>query len=960
MTHAPDFNGTDADVARLEQALADAEAGRTALEAELAWYLRQRDPSRAAALAQAVRETADDATGSERARALLVLGVVANFLGDADTAGTHWDNALREFEAARDPIGEGDTVLMLAAHAEGRGDQAGWEELLLRASETYLRGGDPVRHAIAELQRVLRLVRVDKALARAHLESIARDDAVCAHPCIRVRRSHAQAHCEQAEEKFNQAIATGEQTHALAVAAGEFSIGAAAALNAGATYMDQDQLSRALEWIDKSLAVARPRGMQRLVTAALVMGAMCLHRLGRNREALAVVTQAKELMWPAQAKSSNWMHACQVQGEIALDLGDAQLALSNLEDGEALCRVIWPLGVVNLLPGKADALSRLGRLDEAMAAIDESISVCDQIGAGYEKSMALHTQASIARHHGLRCPPGSLHATAPIHYMEAALAQLSNTEGEANTVKWLAELARDYEMAGDLRQALACERRAAMALGEADKKQADNLATALKVGHETEYAKHEAAHHAALAEAEKRRADAETRANQAKSSFLANMSHELRSPLNAMLGFTRLLLRDPLLQHRRDDLAIVLRSGEHLHRLINQVLDMSKIEAGRMTLAECDFDLHALLDELGEMFTVQARDKGISLRIVMAPDLPRHVRCDALKLRQVLINLLGNAIKFTREGSVELRAEGSGASLSFAVTDTGAGIAAHVLARLGAAFVQAFAGVHTAQGSGLGLAISRAFVELMGGELRLSSTPGRGTCAAFDVRAGIVQHPAATSARSSRRRPVGLVPGTMRPRILVADDLPEGRMLVTRLLALAGFEVREAADGVQAFDVWRQWQPDLVLMDMRMPVLDGLEATRRIKAEARGRAAKVIALTASSFDEERESVLAAGCDDYLRKPFDDDALLETVARHVGATLRHEDDTDVTEPERQTAGTRVPAPLREQMRSALVRLDVAAIEEALMEIESADPAFARALRPFVRSFDYSKAATLIGP
>jgi signal transduction histidine kinase len=299
-------------------------------------------------------------------------------------------------------------------------------------------------------------------------------------------------------------------------------------------------------------------------------------------------------------------------------------------------------------------------------------------------------------------------------------------------------------------------------------------------------ARREAAHHKALAEAQ-------AMASRAKTTFLATMSHELRSPLNAMLGFTRLLARDERLHAgAREDLRTVLESGEHLYALINQVLDLSKIEAGRMELAQSDFDLPVLLDELRAMFAVAARQKNLTLSIDRAPDVPRGVRADVVKLRQVLINLLGNALKFTREGAVSLEVAVACADpcrLRFAVSDTGPGIAPEDLTRLGEAFVQAQAGQRALEGSGLGLAISRGFVELMGGALTIASRLGQGTTLAFTLP---VQRAEAPSAAVPSRRVKGLACGQPRWRILVADDQPDGRQLLVRVLAPLGFEVKPA------------------------------------------------------------------------------------------------------------------------------------------------------------------------
>ncbi len=960
MSTSIDFIGTDTDIAALEQGLAGAPLDGTVVRAHLAWYLCRRDPRRAATLAAQALEEHErrgppyPAARAAAARAELVLAYTQHLSFDFAGAGERMERARSAFRAVDDVAGEGDACYLLAGLANVVGKKAHWDGLVSEMADAYARCGDPLRQAIAELEKVQLLLRSDLAQARALLESSPLIRRCAGHPLVEATRANRLAHLAYGEGNYVQALAMCQLCHERALVGGSLVLSLRAAGNAAVTLLFMQLRSSALEWAEKSLAIARAFGVARLTAMALIRVAGCVKDLGRLEQAMALVQEAID-MHPESARTTvEWSAALQLRGEIRIEWGHLDLALDDLGEVELWSRKQWPSSIGKILPSRARTLSLLGRVDEALAALDE----CDVKSSGFELANALQIRADVARRHALPRPAGSQHASAPIHFMEAALAQLPETHRQQYVV-WTGELAADYERAGDLARALTCERRAADAQAQADKQKAVELATFMQVREETERAQAQAAHHRALAQAEALRAEAEARANQAKSSFLANMSHELRSPLNAMLGFTRLLLRDPVLQHRRDDLAIVLRSGEHLHRLINQVLDMSKIEAGRLTLDESEFDLHALLDELGEMFSLQARDKGLHLWIVREPDLPRNLRCDALKLRQVLINLLGNAIKFTRQGSVELRVQSEPPWLRCAVTDTGVGIAESELARLGAAFVQA--GPQAAEGTGLGLAISRGFAELMGGELRLQSTPGRGTRASFEVRASVVHPTREPAAVGSRRRPIGLAPGTPQPRILVADDLPEGRMLVTRLLTLAGFDVRGAADGEKTLEVWRQWRPHLVLMDMRMPIIDGREATRRIKASEQGRDTVVIALTASSFEEERDSIMAAGCDDYLRKPFDDGVLLETMARHLGLTLRYEDmATATTAPAASADATaaRLAPGLLKRLAAALDRLDVMAIEEAMKQVREDYPAFATTLQPLLERFDYGKAAKLL--
>jgi len=468
-------------------------------------------------------------------------------------------------------------------------------------------------------------------------------------------------------------------------------------------------------------------------------------------------------------------------------------------------------------------------------------------------------------------------------------------------------------------------------------------------------------------------------ANQAKSTFLANMSHELRTPLNAILGFTQLMGRDPnLTTVQQENLGIINRSGEHLLTLINDVLEMSKIEAGRVMLQEGSFDLHRLLDGLEEMFGLRARDKGLVLSCERAEDVPRYVRTDEGKLRQILSNLLGNAVKFTQVGGVALRVTASISrqdkqALHFEVEDTGPGIAPEELEVVFDPFVQATSGRQLQEGTGLGLSISRQYARLMGGDITVRSKPGEGSLFEFDVQVGLAGE-AETWVAGPSRRVVGLQPGQRAAdggpyRILVAEDRETNRRLLVQLLrGLAppplGFEVREAINGREALEIWERWEPHLIWMDMRMPVMDGYEATRRIKATPQGQATIIVALTASAFDEDRERVLAEGCDDFVRKPFREDEIFDTLTRHLGlrfvyeepalpATARPADaalQTDALTPAAQAA---LPAGWVAELRQATIKADLNLILALIGHVQEQNPALADALAGLARDFEYKK-------
>ncbi|MEO1208340.1 MAG: GAF domain-containing protein [Cyanobacteria bacterium J06638_20] len=382
-------------------------------------------------------------------------------------------------------------------------------------------------------------------------------------------------------------------------------------------------------------------------------------------------------------------------------------------------------------------------------------------------------------------------------------------------------------------------------------------------------------------------------ANRAKSRFLANMSHELRTPLNAILGFAQLMSHETSLQsEQQDHLKIIMRSGEHLLTLINDVLEMSKIEAGQITLNETSFDLYWLLDSIQDMLELKAESKGLQLLCTRTSDVPQYIHTDENKLRQVLLNLLSNAIKFTKTGHVVLRTqlkpvlgESSPASpaavLHFEVDDTGIGIAPEDLQYLFSAFAQTESGRRSQEGTGLGLSISQSFVQLMGGTIAVDSTPGAGSTFRFQIPLQLPS-PGAVRPTVPSRRIKAIAPDQPRYRVLIVEDKSENRQLLTQLLTKVGFEVEEATNGQEAIDKCHVWQPHFIWMDVQMPVMNGYAATQAIKARYGNDSPPIVALTANAFEEERMVALnLAGCDDFIRKPYQEHVILEKMAEYLG-------------------------------------------------------------------------------
>jgi len=447
-------------------------------------------------------------------------------------------------------------------------------------------------------------------------------------------------------------------------------------------------------------------------------------------------------------------------------------------------------------------------------------------------------------------------------------------------------------------------------------------------------------------------------ANIAKSVFLANMSHELRTPLNAILGFSQLIEGDSRLPaDARRSITAINRSGSHLLELINDVLEIARIESGRTRVAREAFDLSATLATVEEMIQLRAETKGLELRIERADDLPVHVLGDNHRLRQVLINLLGNAVKYTEHGRVTLRVSREHRDrLRFEVIDTGPGIAASELERIFEPFHQTPEGIAKGEGTGLGLTISRDFVRLMGGEgIDVASEVGRGSRFEFSIPLPRVE---ASPAASHRRRVIGLAPGQTPPRILVAEDHPDNQRLIQELLSRIGAEVRIAANGREAIDLFQQWPPRLVLMDMRMPVMDGYQATRAIRQLPGGERVVIVAVTASVFEEERAKIMAAGCNELVRKPIDAERLFDVIAAMLGLEFEYAEGADTAEAFADGGNLRaLPEAIRTRLLQSAVELDKPALLRLAAEIRPQWPEESERIAGWVDEYRFDRIEAL---
>ena len=466
--------------------------------------------------------------------------------------------------------------------------------------------------------------------------------------------------------------------------------------------------------------------------------------------------------------------------------------------------------------------------------------------------------------------------------------------------------------------------------------------------------------------------EAAENANQAKTDFLANMSHEIRTPMNAILGYANLLRRDATLPVEvRRKLETINRSGEHLLALINNILELSKIESGRLTVRAIAFDLFNLLDDLEQLYRSRAESKQISLFFRRSPGLVRHVWADQEKLHQMLANLLDNAIKFTDVGWVELRTAMIGPAadgqfrLVLEVRDTGPGISAEELPKLFKKFEQTSTGKAAHVGTGLGLAISRQCARLLGGDLSVASEAGKGCTFRLEIPVNPLAGVALPAGQSDW-------PGLPRPaemaacRVLVVDDIADNREVLVQLLQSAGFEVRAVTGGRDAFELCAEWEPRLILMDTRMPEMNGYEAIRQIRSGPAGARVKIISVSAAAFEEDQVAALAAGADEFVAKPFRDLELLEKIRILLGGQpgLRSGDGGAegrhplIAHLNAEAVG-RLPDELRRQLHTAVVVADFDQVMLLIERVKEHDPQAAQGLADLAGQFDAENLLRLLG-
>ena len=445
-------------------------------------------------------------------------------------------------------------------------------------------------------------------------------------------------------------------------------------------------------------------------------------------------------------------------------------------------------------------------------------------------------------------------------------------------------------------------------------------------------------------------------ANRAKSIFLANMSHELRTPLNAILGFSKMLERDDdITKEHKKKLTIINRSGEHLLEMINDVLDISKIEAGRIKLEPVKFDLLKALQDMESMFRLRAENLDLEFEMILDPNLEKIIKTDHRKLRQILINLLGNAVKFTKQGGVSLSAKTLPivdnpdlVNLCLEVQDSGTGISTEQRDQIFKPFVQAGPLPSTTKGTGLGLAITKSFINLLNGNIEVESEPGKGSLFRIQIPVELAEATSLTDVKSFQSRVLGLKPDQPKYRILVVEDNEENRLLLSGLLSQVGFEVGEAENGKEALSQFKQWQPHLIWMDIRMPVMDGYEATRRIRELPEGKEVPIIALTASVFKDLEPGIEESGCNEVVYKPYQESQIFETMKKYLGVEYLYEDDV-LSKPEKKPVVLKkemlasLPEDFQKELKQAALEGDGKQVRELADQIFKSHQEIARAIK-----------------
>ncbi|MCF8387999.1 MAG: response regulator [Bacteroidales bacterium] len=461
------------------------------------------------------------------------------------------------------------------------------------------------------------------------------------------------------------------------------------------------------------------------------------------------------------------------------------------------------------------------------------------------------------------------------------------------------------------------------------------------------------------------------KANKAKSIFLANMSHEIRTPLNAILGFLQLMKKDDRLTgDMLSNLETINSSGEHLLALINDILEMSKIEAGRVQVYQSTFNLKIFLRDIELMFRVRTQSKGLSLSFEINPEVPEFVITDEGKLRQILINLLGNAVKFTKKGGILTRVWSKKLpgnnyyELVIEVEDTGAGIEEKELNKLFMHFEQTKSGRQSHSGTGLGLAISKEYIKMLKGDINVKSKSGEGSVFRFfiQIKEGKEED---VKLPEADEMVIGIRKGYPTYKVLVVDDKKPNRDLLSKMLTMVGFNIRSAGDGSEALKIFQEWKPDLIMMDMFMPVMDGFEAIRKIRKLPGGEKTVIFAVTASVFEEDRHEILDSGADEFIKKPFRENEVLNKIRDYLKIEYEYKKTaetqtrfSDNKKPDEEVISS-LPGDLVEKLKHATISGDIQVLEEHIPEIRKINQSLGDYFQKILKEFDFESMGKLLG-
>ncbi|ATB70610.1 Autoinducer 2 sensor kinase/phosphatase LuxQ [Sulfurospirillum diekertiae] len=443
-------------------------------------------------------------------------------------------------------------------------------------------------------------------------------------------------------------------------------------------------------------------------------------------------------------------------------------------------------------------------------------------------------------------------------------------------------------------------------------------------------------------------------ANHSKSVFLANMSHELRTPLNAILGFATLLCQSSHLRAvEKENAMIIENSGKHLLELINEILELSKIEAGKIYIKPTTFDFYQSIATIQQMFQSRCEDKGLAFQIELDPSVPRWIICDEQRLRQIIINLLGNAVKFTEDGSILLHVNFSQNQLKIFVRDTGIGIDEKYTKSIFKPFEQIESDKYSKSGTGLGLAITKELVERMGGSIELESTFGKGSTFRFWVDGEI---PLEEPTLHVKEQPIQALISDTQKTILIVDDMPQNRFLIRQILEPFSFNLLEASDGLEAIEQATLHSVDLIFMDILMPKLDGLEATKRLKVSAVTKHIPIIIVSAHVFSEDKQEALSVGAHDFLQKPIDEYALVTKLANALHLTVVYASQESKPLHVNEDVQPSLDPLLLKQFVDASMRLDGEMIQTLLAQ-HTLSEEFTQKIQEALERFDFGKIAKI---